>query len=45
MLLTLTLEGVARNFNVEAGDIYMIDWSEKVEDLYDTVEKSKDVTF
>jgi len=45
MLLTLTLEGVARDFHVEAGDIYMIDWSEKVEDLYDTVEKSKEDKF
>ena len=45
MLLTLTLEGVTRNFHVEEGDIHLNDWTEVVVDMLDTVIKSKEDKF
>jgi len=45
MLLTLTLEGVTRNFHVEEGDIHMGSWNEIIIDMLDSVQKSRDPNF
>ena len=45
MLLTLTLEGVTRNFHVDPGDVVLTDWTEIVVDMLDTVIKSKEDKF
>ena len=45
MLLTLTLEGVTRDFHVDSGDVVLTDWTEIVVDMLDTVIKAKEDKF
>jgi len=42
MLLTLTLNGVTRDFHVKEGDIYNNDWTAVLADMLDTIEASQD---
>lgn len=41
MMLTITIDGVSRDYHVEYDDIISHDWNEEIESIADTVQNAE----